>query len=103
MIDIERSFCPIDLTEHSTTALRYAAALAKAYNAKLFTCYCTAELAPPNRIVDLETSRGIEKLIEDSFDLYIGTSAMRLPQWESIVARGITRLRLLLMRRSHVR
>jgi nucleotide-binding universal stress UspA family protein len=88
MIDIERILCPIDLTENSTSALRYAAALAKAYNAKLFTCYCTAEPAAARRIVDLETSRRIEKLIEDSLDLYIGTSAMRLPPWESIVARG---------------
>jgi len=40
MITIQRILCPTDLSSESNEALRYAVALAAAYNAKLFLLYC---------------------------------------------------------------
>lgn len=40
MISIQRILCPTDLTSESDEALRYAVALASAYQAKLFLLYC---------------------------------------------------------------
>jgi nucleotide-binding universal stress UspA family protein len=40
MIDIKRILCPTDLTTNSDQALRYALALARAYESKLIICYC---------------------------------------------------------------
>ena len=40
MITIKRILCPTDLTEHSENAVRYALALARAYDAELVLFYC---------------------------------------------------------------
>jgi nucleotide-binding universal stress UspA family protein len=40
IIRIERILCPTDLSPESDEALRYAIALARAFNAKLFVCHC---------------------------------------------------------------
>lgn len=42
MIDIKRILCPTDLTTNSDQALRYALALARAYESELIICYCAA-------------------------------------------------------------
>ena len=44
MIKIERILCPLDLSEDSTEALRYAVALAKSYEATLYLCHCTDDI-----------------------------------------------------------
>ena len=53
MVKIERILCPTDLSAESDGALRYAVALAQAYDAKLLLLYCTniksAEAAIENR------------------------------------------------------
>ena len=38
-ITIERILCPTDFSPESEEALRYAIALARAYEAKLFVCH----------------------------------------------------------------
>jgi nucleotide-binding universal stress UspA family protein len=42
MRDIKRILCPTDLTTNSDQALRYALALARAYESKLIICYCAS-------------------------------------------------------------
>lgn len=44
MIKIESILCPLDLSEDSAAALRYAVALAKSYEAKLYLYHCTDSL-----------------------------------------------------------
>jgi nucleotide-binding universal stress UspA family protein len=48
MISLERILCPIDLSNESDDALRYAIALAKAYEAKLYVCHCVEPSSPTN-------------------------------------------------------
>jgi len=40
MINIKRILCPTDLSPHSTSAVRYALALSRAYDAELILLYC---------------------------------------------------------------
>ena len=44
MIKLESILCPLDLSEDSAAALRYAVALAKSYEAKLYLYHCTDSL-----------------------------------------------------------
>jgi hypothetical protein len=53
MIGFKHILCPTDLTPESNAALRYAVALAGAYEAKLTVCHCAEAPSP----VD-ETARG---------------------------------------------
>lgn len=43
MINIKRILCPTDLSPHSSEAVRYALALARAHQAELVLLYCTTE------------------------------------------------------------
>lgn len=40
MLELKRIFCPVDLSEESAQALRYAVALARAYGSELIVCHC---------------------------------------------------------------
>ena len=44
MINIKRILCPTDLSPHSSKAMRYAAALARAHEAELIFFHCTLDL-----------------------------------------------------------
>ena len=44
MINIKRILCPIDLSPYSGNALRYALALARAYDAELMLLHCTQDV-----------------------------------------------------------
>ena len=61
-IIFERILCPTDLTDESDEALRYAAALAHQYNAKLFVLNCAVKLATD----PIHDQAGIMKHIERS-------------------------------------
>ena len=43
MIKVERILCPTDLSTESDEALRYAVALARIYEAKLFLLHCNVD------------------------------------------------------------
>ena len=43
MIKVERILCPTDLSTESDEALRYAVALARIYEAKLFLLHCSEQ------------------------------------------------------------
>jgi nucleotide-binding universal stress UspA family protein len=47
MIQIERILCPTDFSPEADLALRYAVALAKAYEARLLVAYCGKEFVNP--------------------------------------------------------
>jgi len=46
MVKLKRILCPIDLSSDSAKALRYAALLARAYQAKLLLCHCVENRGP---------------------------------------------------------
>lgn len=61
MIEIESILCPVDVTVESDTALRYASALARAYEAKLLVCHHRAGGQAPD-----EARHKVEALVRRS-------------------------------------
>lgn len=58
MLKLKRVLCPIDLSPDSAKALRYAAMLARAYQAKLLLCHCVENRAAANGAPDEAASVG---------------------------------------------
>ncbi len=78
---IESILCPTDLSADSDEAMRYAIALARAYNAKLFLLHChTAEPTTNTDIYDSEAQS-----IKTALERYSGADLSGL-HWTSLVA-----------------
>ena len=60
MLKINRLLCPIDLTSDADSALRYAVALARTYEAKLYVCHCVETLA------QVDEAEILTKIYEDT-------------------------------------
>jgi nucleotide-binding universal stress UspA family protein len=83
-IAIERILCPTDLSPASGQALQYAAALARAYDAKLFVCHYVADSV----LAGEAKMEQIKRLIQ-----VISSEQEHLPpspalDWEGIVVEG---------------
>jgi len=65
MMSIERILCPVNLPPESDEALRYALLLARAYNANLFLCHCTAAPALLTTVITVDSNNGVKKELED--------------------------------------
>lgn len=82
-ITFERILCPIDLTPESDESLRYAIALAKAYDAKLFVITCV------DRAVNgMPEVANIKKHLESSIRKYLRFPPSADFSWEVIVVDG---------------
>jgi nucleotide-binding universal stress UspA family protein len=89
VMNIERILCPIDLTQQSNTALKYAAALARAYGAKLFVCYCAEELAAAGTVRRGQYGDGIMKSLERSLEPYVRSATdVTEIDLETVIAEG---------------
>jgi nucleotide-binding universal stress UspA family protein len=80
---IKRILCPTDLTAGSDEALRYALALARAYEAKLIAYHCE----PINNVVELVQSE-VKESFEKSLFQYLGPAELAMINWERVVERG---------------
>jgi nucleotide-binding universal stress UspA family protein len=84
MIKIERILCPTDLSAESDGALRYAVALAQAYDAKLLLLYCTniksGEAAIENRLVSVDIARSFEQALIR----HLGLAELCNIKWEAL-------------------
>lgn len=80
---IKRILCPTDLTAESDEALRYALALARAYDAKLIAFHCeqTPGAAP------LDQSE-VKRLFELSLFRYLGAAELAAIDWQRVVEPG---------------
>ena len=88
MLSIERILCPTDLSLDSERSLRYAAALARAYDAKLFVCYCSHEPLADDRRAREEAREEIERLVKNSLYQYVGAADIPALNWEAMVIEG---------------
>lgn len=84
MIRIERILCPTDLTMESDEALRYAVALACAYNAKLMLLYCRK----PGSIVEWATSSQAARLFEQALFKNMNANEVKALDWEAVLVEG---------------
>jgi len=80
---IKRILCPTDLTAGSDQALRYALALARAYEAKLVAYHCE----PTNTAAEPKQSE-IKESFEKSLFQYLGPAELALINWERVIEQG---------------
>jgi len=84
MIGFKHILCPTDLTPESDAALRYAVALAGAYEAKLTVCHCAEAPSP----VD-EAARGkFRKRVESCVRQWTGVGHCPPADYEGLVIEG---------------
>lgn len=84
MITIERILCPTDLTTESDEALRYAAALGSAYNAKLMLLYCRK----PGSVVEWANSSQAARLFEQALFTIMNANEVKALDWEAVLVEG---------------
>jgi nucleotide-binding universal stress UspA family protein len=84
MIKIERILCPTDLTTESDEAVRYAIALACAYEAKVMLMYCRQ----PGSIVEWASSSQAARLFEQALFRYMDANELKGLDWEAVLTEG---------------
>jgi nucleotide-binding universal stress UspA family protein len=84
MITLRSILCPISLSAESDEALRYAVALAQAYDARLFVLYCV-ESSAPVKGKDEET---LKNLFEQALLCHLGLAELGTLQWQGLVVRN---------------
>lgn len=84
MIKVERILCPTDLSTESDEALRYAIALACAYEAKLMLLYCRQ----PGSIVEWASSSRAARVFEQSLFTYMDENEFKALDWEAVIIEG---------------
>ncbi len=80
---IKRILCPTDLTAGSDEALRYALALACAYEARLIAFHCE-----PANDAAIPVQSEIKSSFEQALFQYLGPSELAMIDWERVVERG---------------
>ena len=88
MIKIERILCPTDLTPESEEALRYAVALARAYEARLLLCHCGREAAAAAVTGGEGAKRRFQGIFEAALAPHPGMTDLAHLDWEGFVVWG---------------
>jgi nucleotide-binding universal stress UspA family protein len=83
-ISFKRILCPVDLSSESSQALRYAIALAKAYDAKLFVLHCLDGAEVPGNSDPTHLQQVLESFIRSK----VGAPLVARPIWENIIIEG---------------
>ena len=88
MIEVNRILCPTDLSTESDEALRYAVALARTYEAKLFLLHCNEENALAD--ADDETRKTqMNRLFAESLVPHLGLATMNDLDWHGVVRSNV--------------
>ncbi|HWQ35756.1 MAG TPA: universal stress protein [Blastocatellia bacterium] len=84
MINIKRILCPTDLSPESDAALRYAVALARTYEARLFICHCVE----PSSFVDALARDSYQEKFEAAIRPWLGPAPDANNNCEGIIIEG---------------
>jgi nucleotide-binding universal stress UspA family protein len=95
MMEIKRILCPTDLTPDSGQALRYAVALANAYESELFLCHrAELEIAASAGAIHLETRRKFmtehesKKIFESVLHKMLKPEESATLKWQGLMIDG---------------
>ena len=88
MMKIERILCPTNLSSESDEALRYAIALAHAYDAKLFLLYCGEAALAGDVLTAGGTYEHFRGLFGQSVIRHLGLTTLRSLDWEGVVVES---------------
>jgi nucleotide-binding universal stress UspA family protein len=89
MVNIERILCPIDLSTESDQALRYAVALARAYDAKLLMLHCTNIKSANAPIEKRLLSVDIASSFEQALIRHLGLAELSNIKWEAMAIENV--------------
>src|SRR6185369_13772765 len=79
MVKIERILCPTNLSTESDEALRYAIALAGAYDAKLLLLHCADPKQSPQ---NAQTNTDVFRALEQAFMRHCSFPQARKIKWK---------------------
>src|SRR5437870_2126698 len=85
--DFDRILCPTDLSPASDEALRYAVALSRAFNAKLFVCHSVEDTNPALH-GQIQGLYHIKNLFSESIGPYVSEADNPRLDWEGFVLEG---------------
>jgi nucleotide-binding universal stress UspA family protein len=84
-LSFKRIVCPVGLSADSSQALRYAVALARSYDARLYVMYCATAAADAG----VTERPGLEQFIEGFTQEYLGVHPLMPPiEWEPVIVSG---------------
>jgi nucleotide-binding universal stress UspA family protein len=86
MVKIERILCPTNLSTESDEALRYAIALAGAYEANLLLLHCTDVKAATQ---NTESRADVARSLEQAFIRHSGVTQTRKLKWQVLVLDNV--------------
>ena len=89
MIKVERILCPTDLSTESDEALRYAVALARIYEAKLFLLHCSEKAPIAEQEDDEQIQRQMNRSFTDSLAPYVGAATLDELDWQGLTRTNV--------------
>ena len=89
MIKVERILCPTDLSTESDEALRYAVALARIYEAKLFLLHCSGRDSLPGDEDGIQSPSHMDRLFVESLVPHLGLGAMNELNWRGLLRTNV--------------
>ena len=99
MKTLKNILCPIDLSEGSAEALRYALALSRAYDARLYLCYSTEGTHLADKTFSAATIDNLRGLFTNLIVKHLGQADLASINWEGLLiesgndaAEAITRV-----------
>jgi nucleotide-binding universal stress UspA family protein len=89
MIKVQRILCPTDLSTESDEALRYAVALARIYEAKLFLLHCSKQDSITQEKDEEKLQTQMTRLFVESLVPHLGLSTTNQLDWHGLLRHGV--------------
>jgi nucleotide-binding universal stress UspA family protein len=86
---IERILCPTDLSPEADQTLRYALALAKAYDAKLFLLNCTLTRSPMRDVESDDLVAATTRSFQEAISRNLGLFSLSEVTWEGLAIENV--------------
>lgn len=102
MIKIDRILCPTDLSTDSDEGLRYAVALAQAYEAKLFLLHCSQTGPLPDAKDSAKFESQMNRLFTASLAPHLGLATMNEIEWCGLVRTNVQNIGKTILREAAV-
>jgi len=89
MIQVKRILCPTDLSNESDEALRYAVALARIYEAKLFLLHCSEQDSLTEEKDEEKLKTQMNRLFVESLVPHLGLATMNELDWHGLLRNNV--------------
>ena len=89
MIKVDRILCPTDLSTQSDEALRYAVALARTYQAKLFLLHCSEQDFSTAETDEEKLQTKMNRLFVESLVPHLGLATINELDWHGLLRPNV--------------